>query len=125
MNTSNWSTEQMYTLLSESIRSGITELILLEILTEGDAYGYEVYKKLVERTDGVFHFFHTAIYTFLRRMKEKGLIDVSDKEFQRPTARHMVYYTITSEGKAYLEYGKRQFNLIWGTAARLLNDSQS
>ena len=124
MNTSNWTTDQMYTLLNESIRSGLTELLVLHLLEERDAYGYEIYKALTERTEGVFTFYHTAVYTYLRRMRMKGLIDVSENAPKElPTARHMVYYTITDEGRQYLKYGIAQFKQVHAQAAKFLGET--
>lgn len=109
-------------LLTESLRSGVTELLILQLLTKSDAYGYDIYKQIDEQTNGAVSFFHTATYTYLRRMKEKGLIAESDYCPEEPTsARRTVYYTITEEGKAYLAYGKKQFQAIYGQAKKLLS----
>ena len=124
MNTSNWTTDQMYTLLNESIRSGMTELLVLHLLSQRDAYGYEIYKALTERTEGVFTFYHTAVYTYLRRMRLKGLIDVSENAPAQPTtARHMVYYTITEEGRRYLEHGIDQAKQVYASAFKFLGET--
>ncbi len=115
------SMEYLKTMLHESLRTGITELLILDILTEGDSYGYDVFKKLTDRTNNVFKVFHTAIYTYLRRLLAKGLIEVrAEQEAVANVSRRMVIYGITENGRIYLDEGRKLYKTITGQATAVL-----
>ncbi len=108
-------------MLQESLRTGITELLILSILTRGEAYGYDIYKKIVTETDGAFNIFHTAIYTYLRRLIAKNFIEVRHEQAAvASVSRRMVIYGITDAGREYLEEGKKLYRLVTRKAEDIL-----
>ena len=40
--------------IEENTRSGIVELLILQLLSEEDMYGYQIKQELAKRTDGAF-----------------------------------------------------------------------
>lgn len=91
--------------LEESLRSGMSNILILNLLKEKDYYGFELIKTLRERTHNVFNFEKSSIYPPLQRMEERGLISsyseiVKGKRFRR-------YYHIEKDGINYLERGRR------------------
>lgn len=91
--------------LVEALRSGMSDLLILNLLKEKDYYGFELIKVLRVRTHNVFSFESSSIYLPLQRMEERGLISsyseiVKEKRFRR-------YYHIEKEGHDYLERGRK------------------
>lgn len=104
--------------IDENIRSGLVELLILHLLCERDMYGYEIKKKLAERTNNAFDIKQASLYGPLYRMTSRGLIS-SHKEMAGEK-RFRMYYHIEDEGKKYLEYGKEQINYVFSGIMNLL-----
>ena len=56
------------------ILRGHTETIILRILSEGDSYGYEISKSIIDSGEGVIDVKDATIYTAFKRMEEDGLL---------------------------------------------------
>ena len=104
--------------IDENVRSGLVELLILHLLCERDMYGYEIKKKLAERTNNAFDMKQASLYGPLYRMTSRGLIS-SHKEMAGEK-RFRMYYHIEDEGKKYLEYGKEQINYVFSGIMNLL-----
>ena len=104
--------------VDENVRAGFAELLLLQILSEGDTYGYEMKKAINERTCGVITFNEGSLYIPLLRMSSRGLIS-SYKEIVTGK-RFRTYYHIEDLGKEYLEYGKKRCQEVFAGVTNLL-----
>ncbi len=93
--------------INENLRAGYLELLILQILSEKDCYGYEMKNEITERTNGVFTFSTSSLYIPLLRLTDRGYIS-SRKEIV-VGKRFRTYYHIEKTGIEYLEYGKEQF----------------
>ena len=103
----------------ENVRGGITELLILRLLSERDMYGYEIRKALAERTLKAFDLKEAALYGPLYRMSSRGLISscrelVGEKRFR-------VYYHIEDEGMQYLAYGTEQIRFVFSGIRNLMD----
>ena len=78
---------------------GHTETIILRILMDGDSYGYEIAKKIVEGGQGIIEVKDATIYTAFRRMEDEGLLATYWGDGVGGARRR--YYSITAKGKAY------------------------
>ena len=56
------------------ILRGHTETIILRILSEGDSYGYEICKTIIDGGEGIIDVKDATIYTAFKRMEEDGLL---------------------------------------------------
>lgn len=106
--------------IDENVRSGIVELLVLQLLCEREMYGYEIKKMLYERTNGAFEMKEASLYGPLYRMASRGLIS-SHKEMAGEK-RFRMYYRIEDKGREYLAYGKEQINFVFNGVLRLLNE---
>ena len=93
--------------IKENIRSGLVELIILQILSEEDVYGYKIKKLISESTDNVFTVKEGSLYGPLYRLCQRGYIsshleNAGGKRFRN-------YYHIEPLGQDYLNYGKSEF----------------
>ena len=104
--------------VDENIRSGFVELLILQILSEDDTYGYEMKREIVSRTNGAITFGESPLFIPLLRMTERGLI--SSRRVQVTGKRFRTYYSIEEEGRKCLEYGKEQCALVFKGISNLL-----
>jgi DNA-binding PadR family transcriptional regulator len=81
---------------SDLIR-GHTETIILACLMQGDNYGYEINKSILQMTDGQYELKEATLYTAFKRLEESGYVN-SYWGDELSGARRK-YYSITSEGK--------------------------
>jgi PadR family transcriptional regulator PadR len=105
--------------IEENVRSGIVELLILQLLCERDMYGYEIRKMLAERTNNAFEIKEASLYGPLYRMSDRGLISSYKK--MAGEKRFRMYYQIEDAGRQYLSYGKEQINFVFSGAMELLN----
>jgi Predicted transcriptional regulators len=57
----------------DSIRNHIDTIILC-LLSERDRYGYEMYKEVLDRTQGAYELKEPSMYSAIRRLEEAKLI---------------------------------------------------
>ncbi|HIU83191.1 MAG TPA: helix-turn-helix transcriptional regulator [Candidatus Faecicola pullistercoris] len=102
--------------ISNDILRGHTETIILNILRQGDSYGYEIGKKILEASDGLVEFTEATIYIAFRRMEKEGLIASYWGDGVGGARRR--YYTITDYG---LDVYRAQAD-NWKTISKTLNN---
>ena len=82
-----------------SLKKGLTEILVLRILTEKEMYGYEIVKTIAERSSEVFSVTEAALYTTLYKMEAENL--VSSREVLVGNRRRRRYYSLTEMGRSY------------------------
>jgi DNA-binding PadR family transcriptional regulator len=60
--------------LSSDLLRGHTETIVLGILHKGDAYGFEIYNTILERTGERYELKETTLYSSYKRLEQEGSI---------------------------------------------------
>ncbi|MBR3299084.1 MAG: PadR family transcriptional regulator [Clostridia bacterium] len=80
-------------------------LIVLRFLSERPMYGYEISAALKEKSEGRYTI--SILYPVLYRLEEQGYIEISSTEVAEGRARS--YYSITGEGREYLEKTRREY----------------
>lgn len=105
--------------IEENTRSGIVELLILQLLSEEDMYGYQIKQELIKRTDGVFVMKEGSLYGPLYRMSQRNLISsykkvVGEKRFRN-------YYHIEEAGREYLLYGKEELKKVYFGICSIFN----
>ena len=93
--------------ISADTLRGHTDTIILTQLLRGDNYGYEINKKIQDRTGGAYGFKEATLYTAFKRLEQSGLITSYWGE-DRPGARRR-YYAITPAGRMAWEEGRREW----------------
>lgn len=83
-------------------------LIVLRFLSERPMYGYEISAALKEKSEGRYTI--SILYPVLYRLEEQGYIAISATEVSDGRARS--YYSITKEGREYLEKTRREYSEI-------------
>lgn len=86
--------------ISESLKRGTVELMILTLLAEEDLYGYQLCQILTERSKGLYKMQQTTLYPTLYHLVEKKL--VSDRVELIGRRRTRVYYHLEDAGRVYL-----------------------
>jgi DNA-binding PadR family transcriptional regulator len=100
--------------LSADLLRGHTDTIVLGILSEGDAYGFEIYHTILERTGGEYELRETTLYSSYKRLEREGCVEGYWGEGARGARRR--YYQITGQGREVL----RQNLSNWRFTERIL-----
>ena len=83
----------------KTVSSGNISMLLLQLLSEKDMYGYEMIEELEKRSECVFSLKAGTMYPLLHAMESKKHLVSYEKEAQGKVRR---YYTITKQGRAEL-----------------------
>lgn len=89
--------------------AGELRLALLSLLSDGPKHGYELMKKLEERSNGAYRASAGSVYPILQQLEDEGLAVSSQTDGKR-------VYRLTPEGEAELEHEKTAVNRIWRRA---------
>lgn len=96
--------------ISENLKRGTIELILLTLLNEQDMYGYQLSQEMEQRSDSLFVIQEGSMYPILYRMMDKGFI--SSRQELVGKRRVRVYYHIEPAGIEYLSEIKREYIML-------------
>ena len=94
--------------MNAEILRGFTDAIILNVLLEGDSYGYKVSQSIIERTNNSMDIKNATIYLAFKRMEKEGLITSYWND--NPDVARRRYYKITTLGKKYLKDKKAEWN---------------
>lgn len=117
--------------ISEGLKRGTIEIMLLTLLQNEDMYGYQLCQELESRSHGLFILQEGSLYPPLYRMMDRGYI--SDQKELVGKRRVRVYYHIEQAGRDYLEEIKQEyfslnrgvlFTLGFGDLEEFLNDNR-
>ncbi len=86
--------------IERELKRGSLELIVLHLLSLGEAYGYEIVTTLTERTNGGLEVTDGTLYPVLYRLERAGFVAVRWETPQRGVPRK--YYRLTEAGHAEL-----------------------
>ena len=100
---------------------GIAPAVVLEILSRGQMYGYELSQAIEQRSSDILTLGKGTLYPLLYNLEARKLI--KGKWEEADSGRKRRYYSITSKGKAQLAKQKEQLkeltaglNLVFGGA---------
>lgn len=101
--------------VSSDLLRGHTDTIVLGILMEGDSYGYEIYKKIIEKSEGEYELKEATLYSSFRRMEQDGNIESYWGDETQGGRRK--YYKITPLGESVYKLNKQD----WEYAKRIID----
>ena len=92
--------------ISRELLKGSTNMLVLSLLEDQDMYGYQMIKKLKEKSQNIFEFQEGTLYPILHNLEGKNYIcsywdDTGSKKRK--------YYSITKEGKKHLKEKKQEW----------------
>ena len=104
--------------IERELKRGSLELIVLHLLSPGEAYGYEIVSKLTEQTNGSLEVTDGTLYPVLYRLERAGYVAVRWETPERGVPRK--YYRLTDEGREELERLREEWTTFAKAMARLL-----
>ena len=104
--------------VTENIKVGLVEILILALLTTEDMYGYKIKTELAQKTNNAIVLKEGSLYGPIYRMEQRNLISsrtesVCGKRFRK-------YYHIEASGIEYLDYAVKEFRFIFDGANSLL-----
>jgi PadR family transcriptional regulator PadR len=94
--------------ISKDIIRGHTSTIVLNILDQGDSYGYEISKTVRELSNSAYEINEATLYTVFRRLEKNK--DIESYWGDESQGGRRKYYRITEQGKATLRDNIEQWN---------------
>ncbi|MCD8362013.1 MAG: PadR family transcriptional regulator [Lachnospiraceae bacterium] len=92
--------------IDRTLLSGSMGMMILQLLSEKDMYGYEMIEALRSRSQNVFELKAGTLYPLLHGLEEKYFLTSYEREVQGKTRK---YYRITKEGRKQLERKKEEW----------------
>lgn len=93
--------------IDKKLVSGNTSMLLLQLLSEKDMYGYEMIETLEQRSHSVFQLKAGTLYPLLHTLEAQKHLTAYEKEIQGKVRR---YYRITKEGRKALDKKKEEWS---------------
>lgn len=96
--------------MDKELMKGSTDILLLSLIEKEDLYGYEIVKRLKEKSNELYSMGEGTLYPALQRLEKKELIQSywGDSE----TGGRRKYYKITEEGKKELVEKLSQWDVL-------------
>ncbi len=89
---------------------GVAPVVVLEILSRGRMYGYELSEAIEQRSGNILSLGKGTLYPLLYNLEAKGFVQAEWEENESKRKRR--YYSITSEGKDQLARQKEQWRQL-------------
>ncbi len=89
---------------------GVAPVVVLEILSRGRMYGYELSAAIEQRSKNILTLGKGTLYPLLYNLEAKKLVKGQWEEI--PNGRRRRYYSITSRGKNYLAAQKEELGQL-------------
>lgn len=87
-------------MFSRELKKGSTELMILALLEGRPRHGYDLGKRIEQRSQGKLQLRIASLYPMLVRLEGRGLI--RGRWLERPGERRRRYYRLTPEGRRML-----------------------
>lgn len=89
---------------------GYIDLIILSLLVTEDLYGYEMAKKMKEKSQGLFHLKDGTLYPALKRVEQNQYISGYWQDSEGAARRK--YYRITELGLQELKQSQKEWKQL-------------
>ena len=97
---------------------GSVGLLLLNLLTRGEMYGYEILREASRRSADTFEFKEGTLYPALHQLEKKGQIKSEWRTAEN--GRERKYYSLTPQGKKGVAAYEKQWQHLTGAMATIL-----
>ena len=103
--------------ISKELLKGSTTMLVLDLLKNQNMYGYEMIKKLKEKSENVFELKEGTLYPILHSLEEEGLIS---SYWDDTTGKKRKYYAITTKGKKSLKEKNEEWKIFSESVNRVI-----
>jgi DNA-binding PadR family transcriptional regulator len=101
------------------VRRGDVRAAILDLMGEGQPWnGYQIIQEIGARTQGVWRPSAGSVYPALQQLEDEALIQTEAGEDRRRM------YTLTEEGRAYVEEHADELKASWDAVTGSVNDTE-
>jgi DNA-binding PadR family transcriptional regulator len=101
------------------VRRGDVRAAILDLLGEGQPWnGYQIIQEIGARTEGLWRPSAGSVYPALQQLEDEALIQAEAGEDRRRM------YTLTEEGRAYVEEHADELKASWDAVTGSVNDTE-
>ena len=100
------------TRIDRELMRGAGPVAVLQLLSSGEKYGYEMTRELACSTDGVLDIGQATLYPLLYNLESKGL--VKGRWRTAASGRRRKYYGLTARVRRRLEAHQEQWQRLFG-----------
>jgi PadR family transcriptional regulator PadR len=104
--------------IDRELMKGSVSLLLLNLLSRGSLYGYEILQEAARRSDNAFAFKEGTLYPALHQLEKKGLIEAEWRTGDNGRERR--YYALTTTGRKALRSYERQWQHLTNVMSAVL-----
>lgn len=104
--------------VDKNLMSGSTTMLILNLLNDGDKYGYQMIEELERRSENVFTLKAGTLYPILHNLEQQGMVESYDDI--SANARPRKYYKITKSGRALFQEKKSEWQHYISTVSKVL-----
>jgi PadR family transcriptional regulator, regulatory protein PadR len=97
--------------MDSRLLSGAVDLLILEVISHGPTYGYQIAQTLFDRSRGLFEITEGSLYPALHRLERQKLLEAFWKEAD---GRDRKYYKLTPAGRRALATRKQEWREFAG-----------
>ena len=108
--------------IERELKRGSLELIVLHLLSSGEAYGYEIVSKLTAETNGALEVTDGTLYPVLYRLERAGSVTVRWETPERGVPRK--YYRLTDAGRQELARLTHEWTAFSKAMSKLLRQGK-
>ncbi len=101
--------------IKKELSKGSSSLLVLSVLEEHDMYGYEIIKRIEQKSESVFSFKEGTLYPILHAFEKEGY--VSSYWIESEQGRKRKYYRLTDKGNKVLSKSKEEWE-AYSTAVK-------
>lgn len=104
--------------IDKDLMKGSTTLLILNLLSIEDMYGYQMVKELEMRSNDTFTLKEGTMYPILHTLESEGMVESYWDE--SGTARKRKYYHITDQGQKLLDHKKKEWQVYSNTVNKVI-----
>ena len=110
----------------DTMKKGSIEMLVLFLLCEGDAYGYQLAQHIKERSGGVLSVQEGSFYPLLYRLADDGFITGKETFVKMKTGRSRmrIMYHLEPAGRERLRVLREEYEAVHRGIQNILNSGE-
>lgn len=107
--------------ISKQLKKGVIDILILQLLSIENMYGYQLIQELDNKSNGVFLMKEGTLYPVVYRLEDAGLIESywDNEDLKRRVPRK--YYKIKEQGLLELENMKEELFVLYKAIKSIMN----
>ena len=104
--------------IDRELLKGSISLLLLNLLTRGEMYGYEILQAATVRSANAFELKEGTLYPALHQLEKRGLVKAEWRTGEN--GRERKYYALTGKGRKAAQHYEEQWQHLTGAVNAVL-----